>query len=833
MLPVQSIYEQLVSELKSHPITLLQAPPGAGKSTWLPLQLMRDNHYKRIVMLEPRRLAARNIAQYLASCQDERVGQSVGLRVRGESKVSRHTRLEIVTEGMLTRILQNDPELNGIDLLIFDEFHERSMAADTALAFALETQHALRDDLSIMLMSATLDTQRYTQFFDCPVVQSSGRSYPIDEVYIPIKDESRWLDAIPNIIKQAISEQTGSILVFLPGQREILHVQRALSGSQHADLTHTGSSNSGSLNTGSVIQDMPQNCVVTTLFGEQDKASQQAAIAPAAKGMRKIVLTTNVAETSLTIEGIRIVIDSGKRRAASFNLKTGVTELSTLNISRSSAVQRAGRAGRVAPGVVYRLGSKQTFERRNSFDSPEILTSDISQLMLEAKQWGANIHELTLLDMPTEAQCTQAGHLLTMLEAIDQKGKLTQLGSKMLDFGVDIRLAHMLLKAQLLDAKLKGIYVLAIHLVALLESRINKVNELSTALHSQQQKPHPTFKQHLQYWQSRLNVTATNTALNTEHLSLLVALAYPDRIAKKRGNGYLLANGAGAELNSEYWHNDDYLAIATMGGHKGGRIFTATALNPFELQDYLPHLFNRLTRCEFDEKTARFIHQDEVKLGAITLSSEPSKQKLDKSERAKAWLNLFSKHGFALFQEHAEAEQLFIRMSLASQLAPDTFPQINEQQLIQDAEQWLAVFLEDIKNLEQLKKFNYIKALQNCFDWQQQTALTSLLPLRFTVPSGSNIKIEYQLDGPAKLSVRMQEVYGLNTTPTLANGKLPLLIELLSPGKRALQLTQDLAHFWATGYRDVQKEMKGRYPKHFWPDDPANSVATNRVKSRM
>jgi len=474
VLPVQSIYEQLVSELKSHPITLLQAPPGAGKSTWLPLQLMRDNHYKRIVMLEPRRLAARNIAQYLASCQDERVGQSVGLRVRGESKVSRHTRLEIVTEGMLTRILQNDPELNGIDLLIFDEFHERSMAADTALAFALETQHALRDDLSIMLMSATLDTQRYTQFFDCPVVQSSGRSYPIDEVYIPIKDESRWLDAIPNIIKQAISEQTGSILVFLPGQREILHVQRALSGSQHADLTHTGSSNSGSLNTGSVIQDMPQNCVVTTLFGEQDKASQQAAIAPAAKGMRKIVLTTNVAETSLTIEGIRIVIDSGKRRAASFNLKTGVTELSTLNISRSSAVQRAGRAGRVAPGVVYRLGS-----------------------------------ELTLLDMPTEAQCTQAGHLLTMLEAIDQKGKLTQLGSKMLDFGVDIRLAHMLLKAQLLDAKLKGIYVLAIHLVALLESRINKVNELSTALHSQQQKPHPTFKQHLQYWQSRLNVTAT------------------------------------------------------------------------------------------------------------------------------------------------------------------------------------------------------------------------------------------------------------------------------------------------------------------------------------
>lgn len=420
-----------------------------------------------------------------------------------------------------------------------------------------------------------------------------------------------------------------------------------------------------------------------------------------------------------------------------------------------------------------------------------------------------------------------------MLEAIDSKGKLTPLGSKMLGFGADIRLAHMLLKAQILDDQLPGIFRLAIYLVALLESRVNSANELSLALHSQQQRPHPVFKQQLKYWQSRLKVKDENSELNTHYISLLVALAYPDRIAKKRGNGYLLANGAGAELNADYWHNDDYLAIATMGGHKGGRIFTATALNPFELQEFLPHLFSELTRCEFDEKSARFIHQDEVKLGAITLSSQPSKQKLDKGERAKAWLNLFAKYGFALFNEQPDAQQLLIRMSLASNLMPDKFPQINEQQLIQNAAQWLGVFLEDIKTLTQLKKFNYFEALQNCFDWQQQTTLKALLPLRLTVPSGSNIKIEYQLDGPAKLSVRMQEVYGLTSTPMLANGKLPLLMELLSPGKRSLQLTQDLAHFWASSYRDVQKEMKGRYPKHFWPDDPANSVATNRVKSKM
>ncbi|MGO2075813.1 ATP-dependent helicase HrpB [Pseudoalteromonas sp. AOP31-A2-14] len=808
MLPVQDIYQQLVSTLKSNPLTLLQAPPGAGKSTWLPLNLMQDGHFKRIVMLEPRRLAARNIASYLASCQNETVGQSVGLRVRGESKISADTRLEVVTEGMLTRMLQNDPELSDVDLLIFDEFHERSIAGDTSLAFALESQSALRDDLTILLMSATLDTERYSQFFGCPIIESPGRSYPVDEVYIPIKDESRWLDETPAIVKQALSEQPGSALVFLPGQREIVRVQQALS-------------------------DLPKGCEVFTLFGEQDKAQQQAAIAPAAKGKRKVVLTTNVAETSLTIEGIRIVIDSGKRRAASFNLKTGVTELTTQNISRSSAVQRAGRAGRIEPGVVYRLGSKQTFERRNSHDNPEILTSDISQLMLEAKLWGAGINELTLLDKPTEQQCTQALNLLQMLEAVDSKGKLTTLGSKMLSFGADIRLAHMLLKAQQLDEQNPGIYQLAIHLVALLESRVNSANELSLALHSMKQRPHPVFKQQLKFWLNRLKLKAVDKDLKTEYLSLLVALAYPDRIAKKRGNGYLLANGAGAELNSDYWHNDDYLAIATMGGYKGGRIFAATALSPFDLQAYLPHLFTERTRCEFDEKTARFIHQDEIKLGAITLSSQPSKQKLDKNERAKAWLNLFTKQGVALFNEQKDADQLLVRMSLASKLMPEEFPHISEAQLIESADSWLGVYVQDIKTLSQLKKFNYFEALQSCFNWQQQCALKELLPLRLTVPSGSNVKVVYQLDGPAKLSVRIQEVYGMTRSPVLAKDKLPLLIELLSPGKRSLQLTQDLAHFWATSYREVQKEMKGRYPKHFWPDDPANSVATNKVKSRM
>ncbi|WP_257324017.1 ATP-dependent helicase HrpB [Pseudoalteromonas rhizosphaerae] len=807
MLPVQDIYQQLVTTLQSDPITLLQAPPGAGKSTWLPLQLMRDGHFKHIVMLEPRRLAARNIANYLAQCQNETVGQSVGLRIRQETKVSVNTRLEIVTEGMLTRMLQNDPELSGVDLLIFDEFHERSIAADTALAFALESQAALRDDLTILLMSATLDSERYQQFFDCSIISSHGRSFPIDEIYIPIKDESRWLDAMASIIKQALVEQTGSALVFLPGQYEINRVQQALS-------------------------DLPANCHVVTLFGEQDKASQQAAIAPAAKGTRKVVLTTNVAETSLTIEGIRIVVDSGKRRAASFNLKTGVTELTTQSISRSSAIQRAGRAGRIEPGVVYRLGSKQTFERRNSHDAPEILSADISQLLLEAKCWGAELTDLSLLDSPTAQQIQQATKLLQMLEALDNNNKLTPLGTRMLSFGADIRLAHMLIKAQQLEPQMPGIYTLAAYLIALLESRISHAADLSLALHSQHARPHPVFKQQLKFWLKRLKLTEVRE-LQTTYLALLVAFAFPDRLAKKRGNGYLLANGAGAELNNEHWHNEDYLAIASMGGQKGSRIFAAVAFTPAEIEDELTHLFTAQTRCEFDEKTGRFIHQDEVKLGAITVTSQPSKHPLDKSERAKAWLTLFQKQGFELFNEQSNSEQLLIRMCLASNLVPEQFPVITKQSLIDDAQLWLGAFLEDIKTLEQLKKFNYFNALQSCFNWQQQNALNDLFPLRVSVPSGSNIRIEYQLDGPAKLSVRMQEVYGMTSTPILAQGKLPLLMELLSPARRPLQLTQDLAGFWQTSYREVQKEMKGRYPKHFWPDNPATSAATSKVKSKM
>nr|WP_194709981.1 ATP-dependent helicase HrpB [Pseudoalteromonas sp. S16_S37] len=808
VLSIEAVYSQLTSEFENNKTVLLQAPPGAGKSTWLPLQLLRDNCFNRIIMLEPRRLAARNIACFLAAQQSESLGQSIGLRMRNEVYVSGDTRLEIVTEGVLTRMLQADPELTGVDLVIFDEFHERSLAADTALAFALEAQSAFRDDLSILVMSATLDSQRYQSFLQCPIVSSDGRSFPVEEIYQPLNDEAKWLEAMPSLVTLALQQQPGSALVFLPGQREINYVQQQLA------------------------DNLSEDTELVALFGEQDKVTQQAAIKPAPIGKRKVVLTTNVAETSLTIEGIRIVVDSGKRRAAQFNLRTGVTELSTLSISRSSAIQRAGRAGRIEAGVVYRLGSHAQFERRDKYDTPEILCSDIAPLVLEAKIWGTDIAQLPLLDKPTSVAITQAESLLRQLEALDEHNKLTELGKRIHQFGTEPRLAHMLIKAIELEQQLPGVSALACYFVALLESRVNGSPELRVALQSQFERPNKVFSDQLNVWLKRLKVHKPKE-LACEYLSVVVALAFPDRLAKRRGQGFVLANGAGVNNHESYWLDSDFLAIASLGGHKGQRIFSATELDLSLLQQVLPHLFLKHSVCEFDDKRARFLHEDRIVIGSLIVDAKSSDKPIDIRARTQAWINLVHKHGLALFNQYPQVEQLLTRMALAQRFYPQEFKQLDETALLASLETWLAPYLDNIKQLDELRKFDLANALSGLLNWELQQRLEHILPIRISVPSGSNIKVHYQLDGPAKLSVKMQEVYGLTETPKLCNGQLPLLMELLSPAQRPLQLTQDLGNFWQTSYKDVQKEMKGRYPKHFWPDDPSVAQATNKVKSRM
>ncbi|QPB82537.1 ATP-dependent helicase HrpB [Pseudoalteromonas rubra] len=810
-LPIQAVYNELVSQLTTQPRVLLQAPPGAGKSTWLPLQLMLDGHFKRIIMLEPRRLAARNIAGFLAAQLGESVGERVGLRIRQEVKVSARTQLEIVTEGTLTRLLQADPELDGVDLLIFDEFHERSLAADTALAFALESQMALRDDLHVLVMSATLDSERYQQFLACPLVRSDGRSFPIDEIYVPLKDESRWLEHIPAMVRQALKDQTGSILVFLPGQKEIRYVSDALRD---------------------IFNAQPE-LMLATLSGDQDKQAQQAAIEPAPAGMRKVVLTTNVAETSLTIEGIRIVVDSGKRRAAHYNLRTGVSELVTQSISRSSAVQRAGRAGRIEAGVVYRLGSKALFERRDAHDRADILCSDLSGLMLEAKVWGSEVTELALLDAPTEAQLSKAQALLRSLELIDDRDRVTVLGKQVQSLGADPRYGHMLLKSKALEADYPGITRLGCYFIALLESRVSVSAELSIALQQQALKPHGAFRQQLSYWLRRAQLQQAQGELAVEHLPVVIALAFPDRLAKRRGQGWVLANGAGVNAHKEYWLDANYLAIADLGGHKGQQIFSATAFEPKQLYTALPYLFTEQDVCEFEQKSGQFIHEHRICLGHWVYLAKPATGPVDTALRTQAWLTLLRQQGLLIFNAYVDCEDLLTRMTLAQRLYPEEFRALDEQSLLKHLESWLGPYLDNIKQLPQLKKLDLHAALLSTLEWSQQQRLNALLPQRITVPSGSNIRIQYQLDGPARLAVRMQEVYGMSHSPVLCEGRLPVLMELLSPAQRPLQLTQDLAHFWQSSYREVQKEMKGRYPKHFWPDDPATAQATNRVKSRM
>ena len=532
----------------------------------------------------------------------------------------------------------------------------------------------------------------------------------------------------------------------------------------------------------------------------------------------------------MTIEGVRVVVDSGKKRGAVYNLNTGVSELHTQSISKASAIQRAGRAGRIEPGVVYRLGEKAHFDRRVAHDLPQIKTSDISSLMLEAKVWGCDITELPLLDQPSNAQLKQAKQLLQMLEALDADGKLTKFGTQIHSFGTEPRYAHMLLKSRELETQIPGCCTLACALVSMWEQGKQQEFDVSIALASMLAQPSASFKHAFQHWCRRLKVSKQQN-LPMSALPILVALAYPDRVAKRRGQGFLMANGAGVQVKEAMWPTADYLAVVSLGGQKGAHIFSAVQLHLDELESYLPYLISDTTVCEFDPRKKRFIHEDRKMLGQIVLSAAQSKQEIDTEARTQAWLELIKNQGLKIFNSYSDCEQLLTRFALASKYYPGKFIDLTEQQLLDDLT-WIMPYIEQVKQFESLLKMPLKEALMSRLDWQLQQALEHYLPTRIKVPSGSNIKLTYQLDGPAKLSVRMQEVFGMLETPSLCDGRLPLLMELLSPAQRPLQLTQDLAHFWGNSYKEVQKEMKGRYPKHRWPDNPAIEPAGSSLKKK-
>lgn len=822
MLPVQAISSQLEHAIAGRDVILV-APPGAGKSTFLPLLLLKHPRFagQRIIMLQPRRVAVRAIAHYLASQLGEPVGQQVGYRMRGESKVSAATRLEIVTEGLLTRLLQNDPELNGVGLVIFDEFHERSLHADFSLALCLEAKQGLRDDLALLVMSATLDGDAVQRLLpDASILHSEGRSFPIDTRYQPLITSQDWLVQLIALVRRALTEQQGSILVFLPGRREINHVAESLKQLANAQLH------------------------IHPLYGDLSLTAQRQALAPSEPGCRKLVLATNIAETSLTIEGINTVVDSGIERVARFHLKKGVLELRSQPISQASATQRAGRAGRLQAGVCYRLGTAESHSRRAKQSEPEILTSDLAPLYLQAAAWGSRLDALPLLDKPGKAQIAQAEDLLVQLGALQTNSTtgafatLTAKGKAMAELACHPRLAAILLAGQQQGGQSLQ---LACVLVAYLElGQKQQRQSIANTISQLQHQPKHAIWQGAQRWAKALggSLPKQTHVDDPAAIASLLAIGFADQIAKARGKGrYQLANGGGATLPEEHaLTGSPYLVVANMqlGQHADAWISDAEAYPQAQLENDFANHITQEHSLSWDQASQRIQARQEKRLGVLVLSSQPSNQ-ITHAQRQQLWLDVIQQQGLSMLPWSPTNLNWRQRVTMARQLAPQQgLPDTSDQALLANLNNWLAPYLGEQQRLSQLAELDLTAILQQTLDWPQQQWLKAFLPTQFTLPGGQQAPLHYLADGRVKLSAPMQQFYGLQQHPQIAEGKIALLVELLSPARRPLQTTQDLPGFWGGSYQQVQKEMKGRYPKHYWPDNPATASwrAPNRSKRK-
>ena len=803
-LPVAAVLPELLAALDSAPQVLLSAPTGAGKSTWLPLQFLAHKGVEgRIILLEPRRLAARNVAQRLAELLNEKPGETVGYRMRAQSCVGPATRLEVVTEGVLTRMIQRDPELSGVGLVILDEFHERSLQADLALALLLDVQQGLRDDLKLLIMSATLDNDRLQQCLpDAPVIVSEGRAFPVERRYQPLASQLRFDDAVAVASAELLRKEPGSLLLFLPGVGEILRVQEQLS-------TRVGS-----------------DVLLCPLYGALPLNEQRKAILPAPEGMRKVVLATNIAETSLTIEGIRLVVDCAQERVARFDARTGLTRLITQRISQASMTQRAGRAGRLEPGICLHLLAKEQAERAAAQGDPEMLHSDLSGLLMELLQWGCrDPAQLTWLDRPPAVNVQAAKRLLHMLGALDGE-QLSATGQKMAALGNDPRLAAMLVSASTLDDA-----ATAAKLAAILEEPPRMGNTDLGVVFSRHQ---PAWQQRSQQLLKRLNVR--NGEADASRIAPLLARAFADRIARRRSQDgrYQLANGMGAALDVDdaLGRHEWLIAPLLLQGSASpdARILLALPLDIDALISRCPELLQQSDTIEWDEAQGTLKAWRRMRIGELTVKVQPL-AKPSEDELHLAMLNGIRDKSLSVLNWTPAAEQLRLRLHCAAKWLPEyDWPAVDDRTLLATLENWLLPHMNGVHSLRGLKSLDVHNALSGLLDYSRQQRLVSSLPTHYTVPTGSRIAIRYHEDNPPALAVRMQEMFGEASTPTIAEGRVPLVLELLSPAQRPLQITRDLAAFWQGSYRDVQKEMKGRYPKHVWPDDPANTAPTRRTK---
>jgi len=833
-LPVVAALPELLKVLANGRRALLQAPPGAGKSTVVPLALLDAQWLtdRRILLLEPRRLAARAVAARMASTLGELPGATVGYRMRLDTRVGPKTRLEVVTEGILTRQLQRDPALEGVGLVIFDEFHERSLQADTGLAFVLDAQRHLSPGLRILVMSATLDGAPLARLLeDAPVITAPGLSYPVETRYLE-RTTTDFVDrqAIA-AIRRALRDDEGDVLVFLPGAGEIRRVERALLDSVPGDR----------------IQVRP-------LYGDLDREVQDLAIRPAPAGHRKVVLATNIAETSLTIEGIRVVIDGGLERRARFDPRSGMSRLTTVRISQASAEQRRGRAGRLAPGICYRLWTEAEHRTLLPHTPPEIASADLAPLALELAGWGArDASALTWLTAPPAGALAQARELLQSLGALDRDEKITPHGRQMLGTAAHPRLAHLLL-----GAKQAGISATGCMLAAILGERDllrgkpgERDADVRTRLELVTRERDAAFRDDVdrnairqvrrsaEAYGRHLGSAGAAPALDPEATGWLLALAYPDRVARARtpGSGrYLLSNGRGAYFaEPQALAKHDFLVIPELeGSETEARIFLAAPVTAEELEEHFAADIVSSSVVRWDSRERVVIARRERRLGALVLSDETLRNP-DPDDIATAMLAGIRELGLQALPWTPALRQWQARVLLCRRAAPDNtgaWPDISDSALLDTLEAWLLPWLEGVSRASHLAHVDLAGALLALLPWLRQQQLDELAPTHLVVPSGSRIAIDY-LDGPVpSLSVRLQEVFGMTATPRLAAGHVPVLMKLLSPARRPVQVTQDLASFWNTTYHEVRKELKGRYPKHYWPENPHDAEATRRVRPR-
>jgi ATP-dependent helicase HrpB len=839
-LPIDAVLPDLRRALALRHEAVLEAPPGAGKTTRVPLALLDETWLagQTILMLEPRRLAARAAAERLASELGENVGETVGYRIRLESKVGPNTRIEVVTEGILTRRLQDDPALEGVGLLIFDEFHERSLDADLALALSLNGRELFRDEqpLKILLMSATLEGERLASLLDdAPVVRSDGRMFPVQMQWGRPFQPGEFIEPrVVQTVLDAISDQCGSLLVFLPGQAEIRRVNQQLAEALGAR----------------------SDVVLCPLHGELDLNAQRAAIEPAPAGVRKIVLATNIAETSLTIDGVRVVIDAGLARVPRFDPGSGMTRLDTQRISRASATQRAGRAGRLEPGVCYRLWSEAQHEQMAAYGAAEILQADLAGLALQLARWGVSPQQLVWLDVPPAAAYAQAQDLLTRLGALagepGNERKLTPHGQAMAQVPAHPRIAHLLLRGQAL-----GLGDLACDVAALLGER-DILRGAGADLHSRlsllagteraargAQGSVQRAKQLARQYRGYLRGHASDPVSDPEHprwLGALLAFAYPDRVAQQRKPGgaeYRLANGRAALFAEvDALMKQPWLVIADLGSRQGQReerIYLAAEFDPGLFDSVLAEQVVQLDQLDWDERDGVFRAERQRRVGELILSREPLTA-VDDSAKGQALLALVRRKGLELLPWTPELRQWQARVGLLRTLElqqsdSSDWPDVSNASLLDGLETWLLPYLGKVSRLSHFSNLDLSSILHNLLPWPLPQRLDELAPHHLSVPSGSSVRLDYS-EYPPILAVRLQELFGLADTPRIANGRQIVKLHLLSPARRPVQVTQDLANFWRSTYAEVKKDLKGRYPKHYWPDDPLIAEPTARIKPR-